>query len=524
MNEIVTKESFEETITSLLTASAKNSSKGNAMKEWFKSSFNLNARVARITEDKQLGNRITEQYSYRDPIVVFVIEPSVNRPLLVEKIKERQYPELCAVLVVVANDHSGNYTYGNLVIRDRNVFIDWATTTLQLSPESLGEAKGKASALKSNTNANILAAIRAKPFILLAGMSGTGKTRIVRQLARGFCPADGKLDVNPAKPGNYECIPVRPNWHDSTGLLGYVTRITDDGKPKYIASEFLRFLANAWLYEDKGIPFFLCLDEMNLAPVEQYLAEYLSVIESRQKIGEKIVTDPLVCVSDKSLLENLLNELYADKPAEASAPIEIFKKVGGIPIPSNFVVMGTVNMDETTCSFPRKVLDRAMTFELNEFDINSGLESNPDIAMGSIPTENAKASFTHGWQVYQADKDTCERIKPYLLAVEGALKGTPFRFAYRTRDEFMAYCVERMRDGTSLATAADEATNMKILSRIEGDEQTVRMPWLENLKSVIASGLKGLCESGNEEESKVAVPKLGEMLLRLEHGSTSFWM
>ena len=108
MNEIVTKESFEETITSLLTASAKNSSKGNAMKEWFKSSFNLNARVARITEDKQLGNRITEQYSYRDPIVVFVIEPSVNRPLLVEKIKERQYPELCAVLVVVANDHSGN--------------------------------------------------------------------------------------------------------------------------------------------------------------------------------------------------------------------------------------------------------------------------------------------------------------------------------------------------------------------------------------------------------------------------------
>lgn len=522
MSENITKESFDETITALVNASAKNSSKGNAMKDWFRSSFNIGARVARITEDKQLGNRITEQYSYRDPIVVFVIEPSVNRPLLVEKIKERQYPELLTVLVVVANDHNGDYAYGNLLVRGSTPFSEWATTRLLLEAETLGPAVQNTTAVPEEQNGDILAAIRAKPFILLAGMSGTGKTRIVRQLARGFCPSDGVLDANPAKPGNYECIPVRPNWHDSTGLLGYVTRITDDGKPKYVATEFVHFLARAWRYEDKNVPFFLCLDEMNLAPVEQYFAEYLSVIESRQIVDDKIVTDPIVRIPDKKLLQGLLNEVYPDQAGEVAALVNKFEALQGIPIPSNLVVMGTVNMDETTCSFPRKVLDRAMTFELNEFNIDSGLDANPDVPLGSIPIDSAKCSFTHGWQVYKADKDSCDKIKPYLVAVDDVLKGTPFRFAYRTRDEFMAYCVERMRDGTSLANAADEATNMKILSRIEGDEQLVKKAKLETLKTVIIDGLKTIAEC--EFESQVAVPKLTDMINRLEYGSTSFWM
>ncbi len=376
----------------------------------------------------------------------------------------------------------------------------------------------------SDENKQILAAIRAKPFILLAGMSGTGKTRIVRQLARGFCPQIGELASNPMCPGNYECIPVRPNWHDSTGLMGYITRITEHGKPMYVATEFVRFLAKAWLYEKKGIPFFLCLDEMNLAPVEQYFAEYLSVIESRQLSEEyKIVTDTLIKIPDKEILNSLINELYPDQAGTASEIISIFKKMGGIPIPSNLVVMGTVNMDETTCSFPRKVLDRAMTFELNEFNIDSGLESNPDIPLGAFPAESATCCFTHGWQVYQIGKDKCDMVKPYLIALDNALQGKPFRFAYRTRDEFMIYCFERMRDGTSLAKAADEATNMKILSRIEGDEQTVQLRWLKNLREVVSNELNNLMETG-EEAPKVATQKLDEMISRLDSGFTSFWL
>ena len=370
---------------------------------------------------------------------------------------------------------------------------------------------------------SILAAIRAKPFILLAGMSGTGKTRMVKQLARGFCPPEGELAKNPASPGNYECIPVRPNWHDSTGLMGYVTRITDDGKPKYVATDFIRFLAKAWLYEDRKVPFFLCLDEMNLAPVEQYFAEYLSVIESRQFYDGKVITDPLVRVADSDLLVELLNDLYADKAGEAEKIINQFKKLGGIPIPSNLVVMGTVNMDETTCSFPRKVLDRAMTFELNDFDINSGLEKNPDIEYGAIKPECAKCSFTHGWQVYSAATGICEAIKEPLKELDKAFKGTHFRFAYRSRDEIMFYCVERVKDNIDLSVAFDEAISMKLLSRIEGDQQVVKLSWLSDLRSKVAGALQKMVGEGNPVPN-VSDEKLKEMYNRLDStGFTSFW-
>lgn len=89
-----------------------------------------------------------------------------------------------------------------------------------------------------------LAAIRTKPFVLLAGISGTGKSRLVRQLARGCCPANSLLK-DEQKPGNFEIIPVKPNWHDSTELMGFVTRITEDNKPKYVLTPFVKFLAKA---------------------------------------------------------------------------------------------------------------------------------------------------------------------------------------------------------------------------------------------------------------------------------------
>ena len=160
-----------------------------------------------------------------------------------------------------------------------------------------------------------LAAIRTKPFILLAGISGTGKSRIVRQLARGCCPEkkDGQPHplIDEQKPGNYELIPVRPNWHDSTELMGYVTRITGTNTPKYVLTPFVKFLVKAWLHKD--VPFFLCLDEMNLAPVEQYFAEYLSKIETRKLSGGDIVTDVLVEFPDE-ILDSVLSEISRELP------------------------------------------------------------------------------------------------------------------------------------------------------------------------------------------------------------------
>lgn len=131
MSEL-TKDAFEETIKKLLTASPKNSSKGDPMKEWFFDSFNVKARVARITEDKQLGNRITEQFTYKDAIVVFVLEAGVNRDSLVRKVCARQYAELTAVLIVGANGETPPFSYEHLLTRREDAVTDWISENLEV--------------------------------------------------------------------------------------------------------------------------------------------------------------------------------------------------------------------------------------------------------------------------------------------------------------------------------------------------------------------------------------------------------
>ena len=386
-----------------------------------------------------------------------------------------------------------------------------------------------------------LAAIRTKPFILLAGISGTGKSRLVRQLARGCCPEwkdEAKTQKHPLyneqKPGNFEMIQVRPNWHDSTQLMGYESRVS--GKAEFVVKPFVKFLAKAWLYEEEGIPFFLCLDEMNLAPVEQYFAEYLSIIETRKTVSGKIVTDPLVTFPNEALLREAFKEIYQGVDHDkAEQFINKFIAEGGIPIPQNFIVMGTVNMDETTFSFSRKVLDRAMSFELNEVDMDGGLVADPDCPFGSIDVAAAKCKFTQGFEVYAAAQADCDKIKAFLVEVNKVLDKSPFKIAYRTRNEIMIYCHERMKDGVPLAKALDEATSMKILSRVEGDKRRLVVrdadlaeyngkPLLDSLLDTILKGLKTV-RGGDDDytESDVCSKKLKEMSGQLENGYTSFW-
>ena len=139
-----------------------------------------------------------------------------------------------------------------------------------------------------------ISAIKTKPFLILGGFSGTGKSVEVKLLAFATCPCDGYLNTSETSPGNYLLISVKPNWHDATDITGFRSSVQN----KYFVTDFMRFLVKAKMYEDKKVPFFVCLDEMNLAPVEEYFADFLSVIESRKRRSDgKIVTDPIVPAS-----------------------------------------------------------------------------------------------------------------------------------------------------------------------------------------------------------------------------------
>lgn len=347
--------------------------------------------------------------------------------------------------------------------------------------------------LPANTNNKIagamnipttkLVSIKTKPFIILAGLSGTGKSRLVRTLAYQFnnIIADKKEGKNP--PTNFQLIKVKPNWHDSSELLGYESRIS--GKDRFVATDFIRFIVKAWQHPDT--PFFLCLDEMNLAPVEQYFAEYLSAVETRRVIDGKIKTD--------SLISSELITKYANKENGVDTNYELWNeleltdteiqkglKVNGLGLPSNLIVMGTVNMDETTHSFSRKVLDRAMTIEMNDINLSEGLDADADD--WNYPAEPLQKNLvltekTQGTEVFAELSTTGTDIIAYLNLINTKLEGSPFKIAYRVRDEFLLYAfnyslLENKPDDW-IKIVLDEMTLMKILPRIEGDEDKTKL-------------------------------------------------
>lgn len=434
---------------------------------------------------------MTEGWNYSNLVpfngqtmAIILYEPNVNEP-------EKKIEKINDLIPVFINNE------------EVTEVLNEALALLQGNKPAVKKQKSSPFQNTESKDMNILTAIKTKPFILLAGISGTGKSRLVRTLAYKTCARD-ELRTNPKKPGNFELIPVRPNWHDSSELMGYVSRINGE---KYITTSFLQFIAKAWKNVD--VPFLLCLDEMNLAPVEQYFAEYLSIIETRQVQGEKIGTDYII---SKASFEN--HSLYSQLLADLGLDKNDFSD--GISIPNNLVVIGTVNMDETTHSFSRKVLDRAMTFEMNNVDLTAGLDNTKNdwsYPETFIPSTDVIGDFTSGAEVVNEFAES-KKVIDFLINLNTELEGTPFKIAYRVRDEFLIYCYYASLNKTNsnwLTNALDEMTSMKILSRIEGDE-TKTGSVLSNLQRVLTA------------DYKKSNTKLKEMETRLStSGYTSFW-
>lgn len=381
-----------------------------------------------------------------------------------------------------------------------------------------------------------LTALRTKPFLLLAGISGTGKSRIVKEMAFASCPDVAELHKDPVSPGNYLLVEVKPNWHDSTELLGYESTI----KTGYVLTPFVKFLYKAMKHPD--VPFFVCLDEMNLAPVEQYFAEFLSILESRkQQADGTILTEPLIsaevfrkypelCAEMNGTAvrrENVKNTYMTTDPAvEYVATEREYENLceEGLRIPQNVVVIGTVNMDETTHQFSRKVIDRAMTIEMNEVKFDGFFESSSELTYPDrvLPKEYFLPCHTTAGKALESVPDDAEYIKANVPAMleqlNEALTDTPFKIAYRVQNELVLYFAALRQEeahkatGTAelLATAMDQILMMKVLPRIEGDDELLEKP-LERL-AVYAEGYPK------------ASAKIKEMQERLGRSHfTSFW-
>ena len=395
-----------------------------------------------------------------------------------------------------------------------------------------------------------LSAIRTKPFLLLAGISGTGKSRIVKEMAYASCPNEGDLRKDKTSPGNYCLVEVKPNWNDSTELLGYET-VLDGGN--YHLTKFVKFLIKAMQHEN--VPFFVCLDEMNLAAVEQYFAEFLSILESRKDVDGTIKSEPLIPAAIfEKYQQKLHKELFPTKDSsntstgagcyttdEGTAVYlhSTYAKLmeEGLRIPRNLIVVGTVNMDDTTYQFSRKVIDRAMTIEMNEVNLNDMFNIEKPDALSYREDVVDKgwffAPFAQSNNVLQQMNNDerellTEKIKTTIGqtdadgtttpdSLEAILGKTPFRIAYRVVNELILHFYALRWENKDAEfeelykKALDNILMMKVLPRIEGNEDLVKEPLAQ-----LATWTKAAYPKANA--------KIVEMRERLERSHfTSFW-
>lgn len=425
----------------------------------------------------------------------------------------------------------------------------------------------------TNEKSNYLSAIRTKPFLLLAGISGTGKSRIVRELAFKSCPKYLQ-DKDGTTPGNYCMIEVKPNWHDSTELLGYYSNMNKS----YQFKKFVKFLVKAKMFPK--VPFFVCLDEMNLAPVEHYFAEMLSIMETRKhpkiegtdEVDKEVIKTGAIVdaqhfrefagLTDKN--GNIYTMLKTDRDiymklhgldTESDIDEEIGKRTDltteGLTLPDNVIIIGTVNMDDTTHQFSRKVIDRAMTIEMNGGRLSDMFGGSKDLEY--LPQEEQEKWQDSFRQRYvtadevleehpEAADDIVKIVPEKLENINKALKGTPFEVSYRVLNELtimVGVLLDSKKEGETLDDIINQALDrillMKILPRIEGDsdmfnlsrdfkqenhvEYNNRLEWLMELAPEIVAE-----EQDGEEHRQTAREKIKEMKERLENQEfTRFW-
>lgn len=422
---------------------------------------------------------------------------------------------------------------------------------------------------QNNKEINYLTALRTKPFMLLAGISGTGKSRIVRKLAQATVTeelqrANGYTGEDFANdrwtlhsPANFELIQVKPNWHNSMDVIGYLSNIPS---PHYVFTPFIEFIVKAWQHPE--VPFFLCLDEMNLAPVEEYFAEFLSAIESRSFEGEEYLTDPIIKPFNsfgEEVAKKMVNTLFpnftaADKNSFLGKVVDHLE-TKGLTLPKNLIVIGTVNMDETTFSFSRKVLDRAMSVEMNEVNYDSFLTDTTDDDLKAIVKaleENDDAYLNtllvdrhiEAREIIDDLGDDARFAIDYLKRINALLEGTPFKLGYRAANEALIYLQASYEFGQINRIAAlDNFTLMKILSRIEGDETKLKITDSEADKERIAKAEVNVDEAKQygdmniltalryiitnqlgEQDKLHSVKKIDSMLSQLKRNHfVSFW-
>ena len=326
-----------------------------------------------------------------------------------------------------------------------------------------------------------ISSLMAKPFVILTGNSGTGKTRIATLFAKFLEVKLGECEKN------WILVPVGADWTDNTKILGFYNPLADNGKGKYEKSSILRLIELANLPENKDIPFFIILDEMNLSHVERYFADFLSHMETPEF--------------------DFILDGYS----------------GSLKYPKNLFIVGTVNIDETTYMFSPKVLDRANVIEfipekesvLDLFKTPLNSKNNILVAHSNFAKLflNKSLDIRNGYS--KLNDDIILELQGIFSTLYDLLEKCGYEFSYRTVREIRqyisaAYELTINESDFNLNSVLDEAIIQKILPKIHGSRREI---------GELLDELEKFCSDKKLELSFKKIQKMKGKLAKVQYAS-----
>lgn len=326
-----------------------------------------------------------------------------------------------------------------------------------------------------------------KPFVILTGLSGSGKTKLAQAYVQWICQEESQ----------YRIIPVGADWTNRESLLGYPNSLKPEEYVKPDSGVIdLIIQANS----NPELPHFLILDEMNLSHVERYFADFLSVMESNEEIP-----------------------LYAEGTVNNGVPSKL-------KVPANLFIIGTVNIDETTNMFSPKVLDRANTieFRINNNQMKGFLDTANDLNMKALLGKGVNMSqnfisLSNNKSFTTKDRD---EINETLLNFFGELQKTGAEFGYRSATEILRLInqLDTLNNKISTSEKIDIAIMQKLLPKLHGSRRKLS-PILETLGSFcLTEDLKVVKDVFDKDDfdysnDKVLYPLSLEKIARMYKGA-----